>query len=466
MATSRSSSGRIVALVAAAALATAGCTSALAGRSDDGGRAQSSGSASSHAGTTSTPPTSTPPTSTPTTMGRADPPATSTRSQPATTLTTPGRSQLPATATTPASSSPTATSHPVAPGVDPAALRAGTAVVAAQCRPSPGSTVRQLPDLSIEGQNFDGTRFDGTLVDGKDVGSFKVPAAHLRTRVVDSGCVIYHDAPGGCLGAVDITGVTIPPARIPGFTVPDATLGGQTAHGVTVPAVAAAGVTARPVHQPQVCRQVPPKDSDYVSNVTRGSLIRSSETRASLVRASASRSSIDIPSGPSLSYAYVPTAYVPSVYLPSAYVPTAYLPSTYLPKSKHTTVAKDSRQTSYSTSADVLFDFGKATLKPQSRSTLLAVAAQLMTRPSGDPITVEGHTDSIGTDAANMALSLQRAKAVRDFVVTAGKLEPSRISVKGYGESLPVAPNTRPDGSDDPTGRAKNRRVVITAKSS
>lgn len=108
--------------------------------------------------------------------------------------------------------------------------------------------------------------------------------------------------------------------------------------------------------------------------------------------------------------------------------------------------------------ADALFEFDQATLSPQAEATL----AQLQTALAGQKgkLSVEGHTDSKGSDAYNQKLSEQRAAAVRDWLAS-HKLTPAGATIVGYGARRPVAPNRKPDGSDDPEGRAKNRRVEI-----
>ncbi|MBW1660432.1 MAG: OmpA family protein, partial [Deltaproteobacteria bacterium] len=73
----------------------------------------------------------------------------------------------------------------------------------------------------------------------------------------------------------------------------------------------------------------------------------------------------------------------------------------------------------------------------------------------------EGHTDSKGSEEYNLALSQRRADSVKVWLIEEGGLKGITIITKGYGESKPVAPNTKPDGSDNPEGRAKNRRVEI-----
>ena len=113
--------------------------------------------------------------------------------------------------------------------------------------------------------------------------------------------------------------------------------------------------------------------------------------------------------------------------------------------------------------ADVLFDFDKASLRPEAVPSLEKVAEVLRAR-AGSPVTIEGHTDGKGTDAYNLPLSEKRAMAVRDWLVKSGAATPARITTKGWGKSKPVVPNARPDGSDDPEGRKKNRRVEITVR--
>ncbi len=102
---------------------------------------------------------------------------------------------------------------------------------------------------------------------------------------------------------------------------------------------------------------------------------------------------------------------------------------------------------------DVNFDFDKATLRPQAKEKLDEMATSL--KAWGDvKVEVAGHTDSVGTKAYNEQLSLQRAEAVRTYMVGAG-LPADQFVVKGYGESQPVATNETKEG------RAQNRRVEL-----
>jgi outer membrane protein OmpA-like peptidoglycan-associated protein len=77
------------------------------------------------------------------------------------------------------------------------------------------------------------------------------------------------------------------------------------------------------------------------------------------------------------------------------------------------------------------------------------------------PLLIEGYTDGKGSHDYNIKLSQSRAAAVKKWLVDNAQIKASRIATKGMGESNPVAPNRKPDGSDDPDGRQKNRRVEI-----
>jgi outer membrane protein OmpA-like peptidoglycan-associated protein len=109
---------------------------------------------------------------------------------------------------------------------------------------------------------------------------------------------------------------------------------------------------------------------------------------------------------------------------------------------------------------DVLFEFNSARLTPEARSTVFYIADVLNRQAAGRHISVEGHADAIGSESYNQALSQSRAEAVVRELRNAG-VDPSRVVARGYGEKYPVAPNTHADGSDNPAGRAKNRRVEV-----
>ncbi len=106
-------------------------------------------------------------------------------------------------------------------------------------------------------------------------------------------------------------------------------------------------------------------------------------------------------------------------------------------------------------SSDALrFEFDKARLSGQGRELLSRIAGILLTLPEGYGVYVYGHTDDVGDAAYNLGLSERRARAVRDYLVSAG-IAPELITTKGFGKSQPLV-----QGSDA-AARAQNRRVEI-----
>jgi OmpA-OmpF porin, OOP family len=103
---------------------------------------------------------------------------------------------------------------------------------------------------------------------------------------------------------------------------------------------------------------------------------------------------------------------------------------------------------------NIFFDFGKATLRQESFPELDRLV-EIMKENTKMEIELSGHTDNVGSDADNLKLSDDRAKSVRDYIVSKG-IKAERINAKGYGESKPVADN----GTEE--GRQENRRVEFT----
>lgn len=110
---------------------------------------------------------------------------------------------------------------------------------------------------------------------------------------------------------------------------------------------------------------------------------------------------------------------------------------------------------------DVLFEFNKSTLSGRPSGKIRGISDILQGEAvRGRSVSIEGHTDSVGSGSYNQRLSERRAEAVAD-ALTGGGVSSSRISSRGFGEHYPIAPNQREDGSDNPSGRAWNRRVEV-----
>ncbi len=108
----------------------------------------------------------------------------------------------------------------------------------------------------------------------------------------------------------------------------------------------------------------------------------------------------------------------------------------------------------------ILFDFGSSDLRPDAFQAL-SLIAEILRYFSDAEVLVVGHTDSIGSPATNLPLSQRRAESVVDALVSEHGISAERFSAEGRGATEPVAPNTNPDGSDNPEGRQLNRRVEI-----
>ena len=297
----------------------------------------------------------------------------------------------------------------------------------------------------------------------ESVPGFTIPAVEQPALVVDTGCVVRFDAPAGCLGAVEISEFTIPGQELPGYTLPGYAVGDRQVPDQFVAGDQRPAVTVPGDRVEQVCQRQPSGNSRYVASVYRKSLYRKSAVRPSLYRNSATRTSTYLGDEGKVNSVNVPSLQVDSVEVHSVSVDSAQLDAIVLDKAEGTEVFSGEGRTTYSTQADVLFDFGQAELKPAALPTLQRIAADLQGRMPNATVQVDGHTDAVGEDAANLELSTRRADAVKRWLSSEGGVAEARIRTKGYGESAPVAPNATPSGADDPDGRAQNRRVVIAA---
>ncbi len=117
-------------------------------------------------------------------------------------------------------------------------------------------------------------------------------------------------------------------------------------------------------------------------------------------------------------------------------------------------VEEEERGLKITFSVKVLFGIGKSVLRKDGYATVEQAIKVLQAYPL-NKVSIEGHTDSVGSTANNQKLSEKRAKAVYDYLVEEGKIDPARLSVKGWGEDRPIASNRTVRGRD------LNRRVEI-----
>jgi len=108
----------------------------------------------------------------------------------------------------------------------------------------------------------------------------------------------------------------------------------------------------------------------------------------------------------------------------------------------------------------ILFEFGKWIIHSDSEGTLKRIGETI--RAQINPkVVISGHTDSKGSKVYNHTLSKKRAESVKRWLSRNEDINPEMVEVIAYGETKPVAPNANADGSDNPEGRSKNRRVDI-----
>jgi outer membrane protein OmpA-like peptidoglycan-associated protein len=288
--------------------------------------------------------------------------------------------------------------------------------------------VQQLPDVvvpAVEMPPVLGANGTDVVVEG-----FTVPA-----QLVDTGCVIRYDAPGGCVGAVEITG-----ARIPAATIPASRISGGTIPAVTAPAISRPAVRAE-----QVCQIEQNGDLATV-------------TRAGIVREGFSRNGVARPGG-SFDGVMVPTVRLDAVHVQDVDVEPVRLARRELRTERRVGVLAGEGRTAYVAPGRVLFDTESAELRPQAEVALEAVAAQIRRTAPHARLVVEGHTDDRGDEVYGLALSERRAEAVALWLVEEGGFTRDRITTRGLGETAPMVPNTSPEN------RQQNRRVVITVSS-
>ncbi len=144
----------------------------------------------------------------------------------------------------------------------------------------------------------------------------------------------------------------------------------------------------------------------------------------------------------------------------SLYQPRASL---YTPVGALTNVREGPKELRLTLAADILFDFDKSTIRPDCKTALDRVAEIIRSKSAG-VVSIEGFTDSKGAADYNLRLSNARAESVKNWMIEREGLRGAEFTTRGFGATRFVAPNTKPDGGDDPAGRQKNRRVEIVVQ--
>jgi outer membrane protein OmpA-like peptidoglycan-associated protein len=156
-----------------------------------------------------------------------------------------------------------------------------------------------------------------------------------------------------------------------------------------------------------------------------------------------------------------PEITIPDIPIPDINIPEITLPEITTPDIR---VQQGNGLTVFTLESDILFDFDQSTIRPDAETALQQVSRAIARRYPDNAMQIRGHTDSVGRDDYNQALSERRATAVQAWLEQQGEIT-DRVTIRGYGESQPIAPNTQPDGSDNPQGRQLNRRVEIIIQS-
>ena len=262
-----------------------------------------------------------------------------------------------------------------------------------------------------------------------DDGTLLVPAVTIPAQVAEAGCVVRHDAPGGCVGVVEISA-----AGIPAVTIPATTIDGRDYPALTIPEVVRPGARAE-----EVCQV---EEADGLPTVTREGVVRPGFSRNGGARP-----------GDDL----VPTVRVDAVRLPDVDVEPVRLTRRELPGGIG--VLDGDERTSYVAPARVLFDSDQAELRPGADEALRSIVRQISAEAPGARLLVEGHTDDRGDEDYGLQLSERRAETVARWLIEEAGLDEALISTRGYGETRPAYPN------DTPAHQQLNRRVVITVVS-
>ncbi len=362
------------------------------------------------------------------------------------------------------------TAQPTTTGVPPSLVTGTTTAPAPaeppppnpECAPGADRTITELPDAPVDAVVVPDHDLGAQALGGETIPAVHIPGFTIPEHIVDGGCIVQYAAPGGCVGAVEITGVTLPDVVIPGLVIePVVVEGEEVAPGIEQKAVTLEGATSPTVRREQTCAVETTARTGGVPALFRERLVREAATRPAGERPFIRRHPICVEGSCSVPLG-IDQVVVPVLVFNEVWMPDLVVLVNVVAGAPEAAVVETPGQTSYTAPADVLFDFGEATLRPDAIPSLQAIVAAIAVAPPDTSLLVEGHTDDVGDEATNDELSRARAQAVTDWLVTDGGIAADRITTSGLGEHVPVAPNVLEDGSDNPGGRALNRRVVIS----
>ncbi len=107
---------------------------------------------------------------------------------------------------------------------------------------------------------------------------------------------------------------------------------------------------------------------------------------------------------------------------------------------------------------NIYYEFAKADLTDDSKKVIDSTIFRIMSENPTIVVEIRSHTDSVSSAGFNLKLSQKRAESVVEYLISKGIVK-DRLLAKGFGKNMPIAKNSNPDGSDNPEGRAKNRRT-------
>ncbi len=132
----------------------------------------------------------------------------------------------------------------------------------------------------------------------------------------------------------------------------------------------------------------------------------------------------------------------------------------YKPRGKVFLVQETPDELRITLAADILFDSNKASIRP-SAAAALHQAAKLIRSKDHGAVRIDAYTDAKGEATDNLRLSEERAAAVKAWLVANEQFADAQLAARGLGAANPIEPNAKADGSDNPEGRRRNRRVDL-----